>query len=1428
MKFKICSFNVNGVQQPGEFARLISKCSQWTEKGIAQVWEIQEHNLNPAREKELKRIARSKNFELVIAFADHATNGVFWGGTLTLIALKSATLIQRKIHDKGALETIIDWSGMKLSLLNCYTPAKPLERINFINKISKLLDSKKIASGDWNCVPDVTLDVQSKNPLAYRNIGGQLLEQKMALAGMVDIRRIQLEEEREPTRTGTRNGDATATRLDRHYVPTHDSFNDIQWTISTHPELVFQKTESDHWAIILELENTTGEMGHDRKLIKESLVFKEYIQDEIIRISKKEHNGNNRGPIRNWTNANDKIVTYLLAETKKARAKEKVEIKQKIAVLKVMKLQLKDKKTQDKAPNSRLVLAIKKEQRALYELENPEQKPLLSKSQSVNCFQKSDMCTRAMFKPYKAIAKQNWINKLKKAEWKEGEDPNFQGHTSTVKDVSQEFTKYYKMLLSEKKVCKKELKKALKLLGKKKILNKSRDDLEKEFTLKEVVAVMESLPLGKAPGPNGMPNAVYKCLSKHFAPKFTQFINAMRDNENAPKHMLQGEICQLYKKNERDDPRNYRPITLLNTDYKMYTRILSRRMRQVVHEFISESQKGFMPRELIQDCTMLLHLTEAYINEEPDERKGIFVFFDMEKAFDRVSYKFLNQALEATGFGPKFRKSVHQFYNVDNAPQRRILTNGFYSDFFSIKSGVAQGDPLSPLLFLLVAEALKLTIAADKRVKGIKIGNQRHLLSQFADDTTLMLASLKGYKPALQAVKRWGKATGMKENLSKREGLALGKYRSKTLPRDTKWIGEGNWAKSLGNPVGNDLDHNKFWAKKIQAVRDKAQNWVNLYKASYAGRNLIVQAMYFGSIRYWLYTLKMDKELKNKIQADADVLWWKPEPDLNNPPARIKRWVAKGTVIGDKNRGGLGNMDWKTHSEGFTSEWFIRYVHPSKAAWKDILDYMLFANKEGEISPERQTLLYSKLTPSQKLKLLHRLPKTAIYIRQCLRDLWDLKLVPTTDLNKRTIASESLWYNHSFEMSGVGWRDKKYFQEITEVNLVSDIMDKNTNRPFTKTQWKYWISKMHQAKRGRRPDNLFVITKADLIFSAIESVPRDIKKRARLRDYVPKVEEIIALGKDNDEIEYGYYIEVPAPSIRKIWIDSSGYPHDTGVLKPTGNKTILEVEMWRSKWKENRIMGPKLTAFPANTEWKIGNEFVKLDRLTIKVSTKARQNAKMKPPSSEISWKQRLLQQNIPFRKVWRLKPKYASQRDTITWLKLKHRNLYVPSRDPSLLDQTCKSCNRARESMHHLATCSEICDAFWQEIHSLMDNLKIKNSKTDMFRLLGVTGENQTTCSEGAAILAIAWRCLYAETVGSRIDGRSPKWDNTLKRAVAMIIGRVTAYGEKWREWYLKQRHNFKSKIIAEKYRSFKLITKDEHGNYEIHKTLSDFFDGL
>ena len=68
----------------------------------------------------------------------------------------------------------------------------------------------------------------------------------------------------------------------------------------------------------------------------------------------------------------------------------------------------------------------------------------------------------------------------------------------------------------------------------------------------------------------------------------------------------------------------------------------------------------------------------------------------MEKAFDRVSFDFLTSSMKALGFGDGFVEAIKLMYNTENAPKRRIYANGYYSDWFPIKSGVAQGCPLSP------------------------------------------------------------------------------------------------------------------------------------------------------------------------------------------------------------------------------------------------------------------------------------------------------------------------------------------------------------------------------------------------------------------------------------------------------------------------------------------------------------------------------------------------------------------------------------------------------------------------------------------------------------------------------------------------------------------------------------------------------------
>jgi hypothetical protein len=113
-----------------------------------------------------------------------------------------------------------------------------------------------------------------------------------------------------------------------------------------------------------------------------------------------------------------------------------------------------------------------------------------------------------------------------------------------------------------------------------------------------------------------IPNEMYKVLSDVFAQAFTDLINETQRTGRLPQSFLEGDISMLYKKGDRADPRNYRPITLLNTDDKIFTRVLSKRTIKVIHEIVSETQKGFVPDVLIADASMSLRLIEAYVNDE--------------------------------------------------------------------------------------------------------------------------------------------------------------------------------------------------------------------------------------------------------------------------------------------------------------------------------------------------------------------------------------------------------------------------------------------------------------------------------------------------------------------------------------------------------------------------------------------------------------------------------------------------------------------------------------------------------------------------------------------------------------------------------------------------------------------------------------------
>ena len=134
------------------------------------------------------------------------------------------------------------------------------------------------------------------------------------------------------------------------------------------------------------------------------------------------------------------------------------------------------------------------------------------------------------------------------------------------------------------------------------------------------------------------------------------------------------------------------------------TRLLTQRMNEAVKQFVSPQQNGFVPGGFIAENTMLLKLIQAYAEDEDEE--AFLVFLDMEKAFDRCSWDYLRKALVELGFDQNFISYINLFYSHTNPPTRQININGRLGESFPLASGVAQGCPLSPLLFLVVTEAL--------------------------------------------------------------------------------------------------------------------------------------------------------------------------------------------------------------------------------------------------------------------------------------------------------------------------------------------------------------------------------------------------------------------------------------------------------------------------------------------------------------------------------------------------------------------------------------------------------------------------------------------------------------------------------------------------------------------------------------------------
>lgn len=249
-----------------------------------------------------------------------------------------------------------------------------------------------------------------------------------------------------------------------------------------------------------------------------------------------------------------------------------------------------------------------------------------------------------------------------------------------------------------------------------------------------------------------------------------KFFNSLGSGINFPRDSLSAHITVIPK--DGKDPTlcgSYRPISLLNTDLKIFTKILSTRIQLHLPSLIHLDQVGFVPTREARDNTIkvlnLLHVVNK------DKIPCIFLSTDA-KAFDRVNWQFMTAVLEYVGLGSKMLCWIKSLYGD---PTARFRANGILSDPFEIKNGTRQGCPLSLLLFALSLEPFLRTVRANPDITGVVVGESHQKITAYVDDMLFSLTNpLVSLPNLLKEFKKYGELSNLKINFNKSEAMSIG------------------------------------------------------------------------------------------------------------------------------------------------------------------------------------------------------------------------------------------------------------------------------------------------------------------------------------------------------------------------------------------------------------------------------------------------------------------------------------------------------------------------------------------------------------------------------------------------------------------------------------------------------------------------------
>ena len=478
-------------------------------------------------------------------------------------------------------------------------------------------------------------------------------------------------------------------------------------------------------------------------------------------------------------------------------------------------------------------------------------------------------------------------------------------------------------------------------------------------TREDVVDALHRSATGKATGVDGIPYEFWSAMetqrARHQGNGETYFdclqllTLAYKDIEEHgicnEAGFADGWMCPLYKKKDRRDIANYRPITLLNLDYKIYTKILALKLAGVVTELVHPDQAGFIPGRQISDQTQMCRVMIDYA--EATEENGVIVALDQEKVYDKIAHDYLWAALTHFGIPNEFITRLKSLYQ--NA-QTVVILNGETSSPFRVIRGVRQGDPLSCLVFDIAIEPLACALRSS-HLKGFEIPGaaRRQIASLFADDTSTFLSAADRWSDLWDIINKWCAGSRAHFNRDKTEVIPIGEeeYRARVLatrhidgnqtqneiPENVHIASDGESVRVLGAWIGNKVDQAATWAPVIQKTEAFLERWGKCHP-TLIGRKNIIQMGPGGITQYLTVVQGMPKSVENSLKKIIRDFFWN---GARTPPVNID------TLCLPIEEGGIGLLDIEARNEAIELVWIKRYLDlsPQRPQWAWAADTLM-------------------------------------------------------------------------------------------------------------------------------------------------------------------------------------------------------------------------------------------------------------------------------------------------------------------------------------------------------------------------------------------------------------------------------------------------------------------------------------------------------